>query len=356
MDGSPTQPQPPTSPRNYQTLLLITAIAIFIVFLFLGFFLFFSLKSSRDNLIIADQTKSVGLSIQKLVLSKGGFLIISATISPRDFIFRSEYLPPGVYANFDIPNFILPGVSPQTGSFTMTGFVYEDTNGSRKFEDSDNPASNIFGKTISSRFILHDDIDPPLSCSHGLIDDFSGNGINRNLWYAYLWNQQKDGHLIQTAQNNIETNGSTILYSKNQFEGDLTVEVQIASYTTGFHEGQDYKTTAELTLFTLKDRVASIKWIKSNGASYLEPNIGKLKNPLNERYDLPFDAPLKLKIVRIGSMAVVYVATSNSDYQKLWDISDISTDNLHVGFESYDFSSTPTLITSVLDNFSVSCQ
>lgn len=355
MDGPPPPSQDTTSSKSHQKFLFVALLFVLSAALFSSMLLLFSYMRSGNSLLIADQTRSVGLTVERLVLPKGGFLLISSTISPKDAVFRSEYLPPGTYTNFDIPNFMLPGDGLQIGTISMSGFVFEDTNQTQRFEDVDEPARNIFGKPIARRFVLRDDSATSSACGQGFSDDFSGNVLNKSLWYAYLWNQPKEGHLVQTATGNKETNSSTVLYSRRKFSGDLVVEVDIVSYTPSAKKAQVYTATVELTLFTSIDRIVSVKWIKSNGTSFLEPHISKFKNPLDKRYDLPFDAPLKLKIIRLGSQAEIYVASDNSDYQKLWDLPGISVDDLHVGFESYDFSPIPTLITSAIDNFSVTC-
>jgi hypothetical protein len=345
-----------TPVKKKETLLISLIVLVILSFLiFLVLIFVFTKQSQSNTLVISNQVRSIGLTVDKLVLSKGGFLIITPTISPADAIFRSGFLSPGVYTGFDIPNFMLPSPGAAQTPPVMRGYLYADTNNSKQFEYSDQPLYNFLGKPVSIQFNLTENLNPPLSCNAGFSDSFNGDSLNKTLWYAYFLNQQKEGNLVQTAKDNAVNNSSTTLYSKDKFTGNLAVEVDISSFAVDHGPDADYQATAELTIFTETDRIISVKWIKSFGQSYLTPNISKFKTALQERYPVVGDGPLKIKIVRLGTTAQIYLATENSDYQKLWDIPDVATDDLHVGFESYDFSPIPTLVTSVVSNLSVSC-
>ncbi len=319
----------------------------FIVVAFIAAYIYY-----QNLLVIDDQPLSSAITIKKLFLLKGGSLAIDQSDAPSNYLLATGYLAPGTYKDFAVGYQTSTLMNtPQQKFYTARAFIFEDSNNNQKFDsNTDIIAKNVFGVPFIKYFKLENVQPKPTLCLNGFSDNFSEELLDKTKWNAYILNKLENGHLVQTVK---DTN-STILYSKDNFSGDVQIEATISSFNIN-PDTSDYRAINELEMFTPFDRVISVRWNKTSTESYLTPQISKNKDQPSDRFDVPRDGSINLKIVRQGSVATVYLANPDGVFQQLWQLQDVSRDDVSVGFETYNLASSSSILTSTVSSFSVSC-
>ncbi len=364
---NPTPP-PNTSPRVQNTgsfwkpkMGLVIAVVIIFV---LCFSIFVYQKIFQNNLVVVDQALNPTLDIKKLVLNKGGFLIIDSIDILSARLYISEYIPAGTYKDFSVA---YPGTALLFEDVnSLRAFVFEDVNGNQVF-DNEKVKSDIFGTPLLSHFVVKRGSAVPLACSNGFNDNFDGNTVNKDLWGSHILNTVVSGYLKQPAINNLTVGTSTILYSKKTFSGDVAADAKITSLDVSDGLNTEFVGTVEFEIFTSTNRVASAKWTKTNTDSFLtlgtnsgevlatDTNNATPSASIAQKYDVSANKPLSLKIKRVGTVATVSYLDDSGAYKDLVNIPEVPVDPVFVGIETADNSLVPHKITSTIDNISVSC-
>lgn len=115
----------------------------------------------KDSVIVLDQPASKSISVKKLTLTKGGFLVFLATNRygkpTSNFLAQTEYLLPDTYTDFSadfntLPDGTIIQVKPGDVLFAA---LYEDTDGTKGFSGTisgDKQIKNWFGKPVIAKF------------------------------------------------------------------------------------------------------------------------------------------------------------------------------------------------------------
>ncbi|PSP82891.1 type II secretion system protein [Halobacteriales archaeon QS_1_68_17] len=98
---------------------------------YVGFLL---LTSPTASMVVADQTATDAVRIERVSLSDGGYVVLRANGPEGQVIGRSEYLPPGATADFEIEL-----DDPPDSEVTVVAVPHRDSDGDRQFEYAGGP-------------------------------------------------------------------------------------------------------------------------------------------------------------------------------------------------------------------------
>lgn len=321
--------------------------------------------SFKNRLVVSNQSAKPTLNIKSLSLKKGGFLVIDMASSPSQYIFQSEYLPAGVYKNFDVA--YSHNLFSSNAQNELRAYVFEDTNETKVF-DNDIVVMDAFGSPLLKHFFISKTEANAVSCAGGFNDEFSGDTIDKATWGSYLWNNLEGGYLLQQALGNLYVGNATTLYSNQDFFGDLEASALIQSFDVSGAGNAGASGTLEFEIFTIEDRVASIKWTRSETESFLELGLSSQatealngqtesssSQELSKKYDVKPDKPLALKIRRTGNSVLASYLGEDGVYKDAWHVPNVSNQAVYVGIESADASPIPTKVISTVDKISVGC-
>lgn len=110
-----------------------------------------------SSIVIENQPIEDTITIQKLVMRSGGFVVIeAATVGyTGEGLARTDYIRPGSYSNFRIPynleNLIAGG---SQFFYPMRALLYRDTDGNKRLDEHDVLLRDILGYPNKSSFRL----------------------------------------------------------------------------------------------------------------------------------------------------------------------------------------------------------
>jgi len=157
----------PTGGRNRGVLriVVITVSSLLVATAALGiaYAIFFN-AVSKSSIEVVDQSLGETITVKKAVIKRGSFIIIYARGrfgAPGIRIAQTEYLIPDTYTDFSmnlVTTYQVEGapqrIELQPGD-RLTAVIHEDTNEDQRPDPAlDRPTRNLFGKLVSSDFIL----------------------------------------------------------------------------------------------------------------------------------------------------------------------------------------------------------
>ncbi len=156
LQTSPVVTSPPhiksTQTKLLQRLVIATGILVLLLFA-IALWVHLYVGSVR----IQDQFIQDTIAIEKVVLPRGGFLVIYRLLSPGSSLTsvgNTGFLYPGTYTNFTIP---LSWNDPTTSiaGLLLVGVLYDDTNGNRFYDEQnvDREMKSPLGKPIGASFV-----------------------------------------------------------------------------------------------------------------------------------------------------------------------------------------------------------
>jgi hypothetical protein len=309
---------------------------------------------SQQYLVIPNQNRAFTIVVKKAHLPRGGFIVmnIRGVINYGLYgLVQSEYLPAGVYRDFEWTYVATSLDEHLNQSYKIRAVMYEDSNSNKQFDPQDRMMRNIFGQTIERQFVILQQETPSVMCQQGFSEIFKGNNMDRIRWAPSVQNVQNNG-LFQKAQYNGELTATT-LYAKQRFSGDIDIQMQVDDFVVEKENANGYKGRVEVIFESQYDRIFSIRWVKDEKGSYLMPEGNFTTTQVFEPHFLSSEAGLRLQLRRKGIVGQVWADEGNG-LNKLWEF-PVAADDGYMGILTADSGTNPQLVTSRISNIQIGC-